>query len=93
MGPVVKPVDVGFNFSGLEVVCRVNGVERQRGRAADMVFSIPTLLAFISQVMTLEPGDLVATGTPAGIGPLVGGDLVEVEIPGVGVLENPVRAG
>ena len=62
MGPVVKPVDVGFNFSGLEVVCRVNGVERQRGRAADMVFSIPTLLAFISQVMTLEPGDLVATG-------------------------------
>ena len=93
MGPVVKPVDVGFNFSGLEVVCRVNGVERQRGRAADMVFSIPTLLAFISQVMTLEPGDLVATGTPAGIGPLVGGDLVEVEIPGVGVLEDPGRAG
>ena len=93
MGPVVKPVDAGFNFSALEVVCRVNGVERQRGRAADMVFGIPTLLAFISQVMTLEPGDLVATGTPAGIGPLVGGDLVEVEIPGVGVLENPVRAG
>jgi len=93
MGPVVKPVDAGFNFSALEVVCRVNGVERQRGRAADMVFGIPTLLAFISRVMTLEPGDLVATGTPAGIGPLVGGDLVEVEIPGVGVLENPVRAG
>ena len=93
MGPVVKPVDAGFNFSALEVVCRVNGVERQRGRAAEMVFGIPTLLAFISQVMTLEPGDLVATGTPAGIGPLVGGDLVEVEIPGVGVLENPVRAG
>jgi 2-keto-4-pentenoate hydratase/2-oxohepta-3-ene-1,7-dioic acid hydratase in catechol pathway len=92
MGPVLLPVDTGFNFSGLEVVCRVNGVERQRGRAADMVFGIPALVAFISRVMTLEPGDLVATGTPAGIGPLVDGDLVEVEIPGVGVLRNPVRA-
>ncbi|MGA2384468.1 MAG: fumarylacetoacetate hydrolase family protein [Gemmatimonadales bacterium] len=92
MGPGLMPVDAGFNFSGLEVVCRVNGVERQRGRAADMVFGIPTLLAFISRVMTLEPGDLVATGTPAGIGPLVDGDLVEVEIPGVGVLRNPVRS-
>ena len=92
MGPMLMPVDVGFNFSDLEVVCRVNGVERQRGRAADMVFGIPALLAFISRVMTLEPGDLVATGTPAGIGPLVDGDLVEVEIPGVGVLRNPVRS-
>jgi len=92
MGPALKPVDAGFNFSGLEVVCRVNGVERQRGRAADMAFGIPALLAFISRVMTLEPGDLVATGTPAGVGPLVDGDLVEVEIPGVGVLRNPVRA-
>ncbi len=92
MGPVLMPVDAAFNFSGLEVVCRVNGVERQRGCAADMVFGIPALLAFISRVMTLEPGDLVATGTPAGIGPLVDGDLVEVEIPGVGVLGNPVRA-
>ena len=92
MGPALKPVDAGFDFSSLEVVCRVNGVERQRGRAADMVFGIPVLLAFISRVMTLEPGDLVATGTPAGIGPLVDGDLVEVEIPGVGVLHNPVRS-
>jgi 2-keto-4-pentenoate hydratase/2-oxohepta-3-ene-1,7-dioic acid hydratase in catechol pathway len=92
MGPALRPVDAAFNFSALEVVCRVNGVERQRGRAADMVFGIPALLAFISQVMTLEPGDLVATGTPAGIGPLLDGDTVEVEIPGVGVLRNPVRA-
>jgi 2-keto-4-pentenoate hydratase/2-oxohepta-3-ene-1,7-dioic acid hydratase in catechol pathway len=91
MGPVLMTVGPAFNFSGLEVVCRVNGVERQRGRAADMVFGIPVLLAFISRVMTLEPGDLVATGTPAGIGPLVDGDEVEVEIPGVGVLRNPVR--
>ncbi len=92
MGPVLEPVDADFNFSGLEVVCRVNGVERQRGRGADMVFSVPALLAYISRVMTLEPGDLVATGTPAGIGPLRDGDLVEVEIPGVGVLANPVRS-
>jgi 2-keto-4-pentenoate hydratase/2-oxohepta-3-ene-1,7-dioic acid hydratase in catechol pathway len=92
MGPALKPVDAAFNFSSLEVVCRVNGVERQRGRAADMVFGIPALLAFISRIMTLEPGDLVATGTPAGVGPLVDGDLVEVEIPGVGVLGNPVRS-
>ncbi len=92
MGPVLAPVDADFNYSGLEVVCRVNGVERQRGRGADMVFGVPALLAYISRVMTLEPGDLVATGTPAGIGPLVDGDLVEVEIPGVGVLANPVRA-
>jgi 2-keto-4-pentenoate hydratase/2-oxohepta-3-ene-1,7-dioic acid hydratase in catechol pathway len=92
MGPALQPVDAAFDFSALEVVCRVNGVQRQRGRAADMVFGIPALLAFISRVMTLEPGDLVATGTPAGIGPLVDGDTVEVEIPGVGVLRNPVRA-
>jgi 2-keto-4-pentenoate hydratase/2-oxohepta-3-ene-1,7-dioic acid hydratase in catechol pathway len=70
----------------------VNGVERQRGRAAEMAFGIPMLVAYISRVMTLEAGDLVATGTPAGVGPLADGDQVEVEIPGVGVLRNPVRA-
>ena len=56
------------------------------------VFGIPELLAYISAVMTLEPGDLVLTGTPAGVGPLVAGDVVEVEIGGVGVLRNPVTA-
>ncbi len=74
----------------LEVFCRVNGEQRQHGRAADMAFPIPRILAFISRVMTLEPGDLVATGTPAGVGPLLAGDVVEVEIPGVGTLRNPV---
>ncbi len=58
-----------------------------------MVFGIPALVAYISQVMTLEPGDLIATGTPPGVGPLSPGDVVEVEIPGVGVLRNPVVSG
>ena len=57
-----------------------------------MVFPIPVLLSYISSIMTLEAGDLVATGTPAGVGPLAPGDIVEVEIPGVGILRNPVEA-
>jgi 2-keto-4-pentenoate hydratase/2-oxohepta-3-ene-1,7-dioic acid hydratase in catechol pathway len=90
--PVSAPraVPRDFDLTTLEVIGRVNGTERQRGAARDMVFSIPYLLSYISQVMTLESGDLVATGTPEGVGPLVAGDVVEVEIPGVGVLRNPV---
>jgi len=91
-GPRLLPVGADFDLASLEVRCRVNGALRQRGRAAEMVFGIPALLAYISNVMTLEPGDLVATGTPAGVGPLLDGDVVEVEIPGVGVLRNPVRS-
>jgi len=91
IGPRVMPVDPG-RFDELEVFCRVNGKQRQHGRAPDMVFSILVLVSFVSQVMTLEPGDLIATGTPAGVGPLAPGDVVEVEIPGVGVLRNPVVA-
>ena len=90
--PVGPRVAEGLRWQDLEVVGRVNGVERQRGRATDMVFSIPALLSYISGVMTLLPGDLVATGTPAGVGPLAPGDVVEVEVSGVGVLSNPVRA-
>jgi 2-keto-4-pentenoate hydratase/2-oxohepta-3-ene-1,7-dioic acid hydratase in catechol pathway len=74
----------------LTVVTRVNGVERQRGTSAQMAFSIPMLLAYISRIMTLEPGDLVATGTPAGVGPLVEGDVVEVEVVGASRIRNPV---
>ena len=62
------------------------------GHAADMVFNIPMLVSYISHVMTLEPGDLIATGTPEGVGPLNAGDVVEVEVTGVGVLRNPVAA-
>lgn len=79
------------DWSSLEVIGRVNGREVQRGRASDMAFGVPMLLAFLSQVMTLEPGDIIATGTPAGTTRLTGGDVVEVEIPGVGVLRNPVQ--
>lgn len=91
IGPRVVPTDPE-HFGALEVRCRVNGVERQHGRARDMVFSILRLVAYISQVMTLEPGDLIATGTPSGVGPLQPGDVVEVEIPGIGLLRNPVVA-
>ncbi|HET7041515.1 MAG TPA: fumarylacetoacetate hydrolase family protein, partial [Gemmatimonadales bacterium] len=90
--PVGPKVVEELDWRGLEVITRVNGVERQRGRSAVMVFSIPRLLAYISDIMTLEPGDLVLTGTPAGVGPLQPGDVVEVEIPGVGILSNPVVA-
>ena len=75
----------------LEVICRVNGEVRQHGRIGDMAFSVPTLIEFITSVMTLEPGDVIATGTPAGVSPISPGDVVEVEIHGVGTLSNPVR--
>ncbi|MFL5543443.1 MAG: fumarylacetoacetate hydrolase family protein [Gemmatimonadaceae bacterium] len=79
------------DLDSLTVVTRVNGVERQRGKSSEMVFSIPSLLAYISRIMTLEAGDLVATGTPSGVGPLTPGDVVEIEIPGVSRVSNPVQ--
>jgi 2-keto-4-pentenoate hydratase/2-oxohepta-3-ene-1,7-dioic acid hydratase in catechol pathway len=79
------------NLGALEVACHVNGEERQRGRSADMAFPIPFLLSYISRIMTLEPGDLVATGTPAGVGPLRPGDRVEVEVVGLSRVTNVVR--
>jgi len=89
--PAGPRVAQGLDWRDLEVICRVNGVERQRARATDMHFPIPDLVSFLSGIMTLEPGDLIATGTPAGTAPLTDGDRVEVEIPGVGVLSNPVK--
>jgi 2-keto-4-pentenoate hydratase/2-oxohepta-3-ene-1,7-dioic acid hydratase in catechol pathway len=64
---------------------------RQRSNTSDLIFDIPYLLEFISGVMTLEPGDVIATGTPPGVGPMSKGDRVEVEIEGIGVLENIVK--
>ena len=80
------------DLSSLAVVTRVNGEVRQRGSASDMVFSIPMLLSYVSHVMTLEPGDIVATGTPSGVGPIEEGDVVEVEITGLSKVSNPVIA-
>lgn len=90
--PVGEIGESPADLSTLTVVTRVNGKERQRGRASDMAFSIPELLAFISTVMTLEPGDLVATGTPAGVGTLAAGDEVEIEVVGASRVRNPVAA-
>jgi len=89
--PMGSPANPPADLSTLTVVTRVNGEERQRGSAADMVFSIPDVLAYISNVMTLEPGDLVLTGSPAGVGKLLPGDEVEVEVLGVSRVRNPVK--
>jgi 2-keto-4-pentenoate hydratase/2-oxohepta-3-ene-1,7-dioic acid hydratase in catechol pathway len=89
--PVGPTVSQGLDWRNLEVIGRLNGVERQRGRTEQMQFSIPFLLSYISQIMRLEPGDLVATGTPAGVGRLSPGDVIEVEIPGIGVLRNTAQ--
>jgi len=91
IGPRLVPIDPDL-LQQLELRCRVNGTERQHGHARDMVFGITSLVSYVSQVMTLEPGDLIATGTPAGVGRLQPGDIVEVEIPEVGVLKNRVVA-
>jgi 2-keto-4-pentenoate hydratase/2-oxohepta-3-ene-1,7-dioic acid hydratase in catechol pathway len=77
-------------WTGVGVQTRVNGQLRQNGTTADFLFPLEVLIHFISQVMTLEPGDLIATGTPAGVGPLQSGDSVEVTVQGVGTLQNPV---
>jgi 2-keto-4-pentenoate hydratase/2-oxohepta-3-ene-1,7-dioic acid hydratase in catechol pathway len=85
-------VDTEFDASDAVITCRVSGQPRQMASTRDMVFNVGQLIAFISSVMTLEPGDLIFTGTPAGVGPLQPGDTVEVEIEGLGKLSNPVAA-
>jgi 2-keto-4-pentenoate hydratase/2-oxohepta-3-ene-1,7-dioic acid hydratase in catechol pathway len=90
--PVGPYVVCGLDPLDLSVETRVNGEVRQSGRTGALAFPVPFLLRYISGVMTLEPGDLIATGTPAGVGPLRHGDEVEVEVEGVGTLLNHVRA-
>ncbi len=80
-------------LEGLAIVCRVDGEVRQSGTTADMVFGVGEIVAFVSRVMTLLPGDVILTGTPAGVGPLVAGNRVEVEIERIGSLVNPVIRG
>jgi 2-keto-4-pentenoate hydratase/2-oxohepta-3-ene-1,7-dioic acid hydratase in catechol pathway len=75
----------------LQVTTRVNGEVKQNGNTADMAFPVSFLIKYISNIMTLNPGDLIATGTPAGVSKMKNGDKVEVEVEGIGVLENPIR--
>ena len=88
--PVGPWVETELDPLKLTVKTRVNGVEKQRGRTADMAFSVPYLIRYIASVMTLFPGDLIVTGTPAGVSRLSAGDTVEVEIDGIGSLQNGV---
>ena len=89
LGPAILPVaDAREPF---HVTLRLNGDIKQDGSTADLYFSIPVLIETISSIMTLEPGDVIATGTPAGVGVLARGDVVEVAIDGIGVLRNPVQ--
>ncbi len=83
VGPVVV---TGLDPQALGIACRVNGDLRQNGSTRDMIFTVAAVIAYASQVMTLEPGDLLATGTPSGVGPLRDGDRLEIEIPGIGTL-------
>lgn len=92
--PVGTPVPLGqVDRDALTVTTRVNGEVVQHGEASDMVFDIPAIIEYISGIMTLEPGDLVATGTPEGIAPLKDGDTVEIAVAGVGSVTNRVVAG
>ena len=81
---------IGLDAADLEVTCTVDGELRQKGRTSQLLFDIPTLISYMSQVMTLLPGDVVLTGTPSGVGPIRAGQRVEVSIEGLGTLGNPV---
>ena len=88
--PAGPAIATGLDSSNLTVETKVNGQTRQKGHVSQMIFGFDVVLRYISRVMTLEPGDLIATGTPAGVGPLQVGDVVEVSIDGVGTLRNNV---
>jgi 2-keto-4-pentenoate hydratase/2-oxohepta-3-ene-1,7-dioic acid hydratase in catechol pathway len=91
--PLGPWIETELDASDAAVVARVNGDERQRGRTSDFVFSPAALISFISRSITLLPGDVVLTGTPSGVGPLAPGDRVEIEVEGLGILENTVAEG
>jgi 2-keto-4-pentenoate hydratase/2-oxohepta-3-ene-1,7-dioic acid hydratase in catechol pathway len=89
MGPCIE---TDFSPANAQVVCRVNGVVRQNHNTSDLLFSPAQLVHLISSVLTLYPGDVISTGSPPGMGPLVDGDAVEIEIDGIGTLRNTVKA-
>lgn len=90
--PIGPWIETDFDPADVVISCHVNGELRQMASTRDMVFGVRQLLAYASTVMTLEPGDLILTGTPAGVGPLNDGDIVEVTIEGIGILQNRVLA-
>ena len=91
--PVGPEFTGAYDLDDITVITRVNGEEKQRGNSHDMAFKIPFLLAYVSRIMTLEPGDILATGTPHGVGKLAPGDVVEVEVVGMSKVSNPVAQG
>jgi 2-keto-4-pentenoate hydratase/2-oxohepta-3-ene-1,7-dioic acid hydratase in catechol pathway len=90
--PIGPRVVAGLDPRNLRIVTRLNGEVRQASSTSDLIFDVPAIIAFVSNVMTLEEGDVISTGTPPGVGNLEPGDVVEVEIEGIGVLRNPVIA-
>ena len=89
--PLGPWIETDLDPSDQEVSCQVNGQVRQRGSTRDMVFDMKALLVYVTAVMTLEPGDVLMTGTPSGVSPIGSGDVVDVSVSGVGVLRNPVQ--
>jgi 2-keto-4-pentenoate hydratase/2-oxohepta-3-ene-1,7-dioic acid hydratase in catechol pathway len=89
LGPVIA---TGLDPSRLRLGARVNGVERQASTTADLLFSVPRLVSYLSLAIALQPGDVIITGTPSGVGPIVPGDVVDIWVEGVGTLTNPVVA-
>jgi len=89
--PIGGIIETALDVTDIRVVTRVNGVIKQSGRTSQMVFSIPFLIRYISNQMTLNAGDIIATGTPSGVSKLNAGDVCEVEIDGIGILKNPVE--
>lgn len=91
--PIGAIIETDLDVSDIQVSTRVNGVLRQNGRTSQMVFSVPSLIKYISNQMTINAGDIIATGTPAGVSKLNIGDVCEVEIDGIGILRNSVEQG
>ncbi len=89
--PLGPWIETDLDASDLRLTTTVNGEVKQDGRTSQLIHAIPTLIAYITQVMTLLPGDVILTGTPAGVGPIVHGDTVTVDIEGIGALTNPAR--
>lgn len=89
--PIGPWIETDLPYGDVEVTSRLNGDTRQRGRTAMFIHPLPKLLSYASQIMTLLPGDVLTTGTPEGIGPMLSGDEIEIEVQGIGVLRNPVQ--